>query len=84
MRRTRLEEAWACWLPGSAGGPRLNMPSFSAFGVCCVVSHGRHVSRPGPLWRPRGPHSTLTAWQLAMQLAARVESALEGVGRGSR
>jgi len=30
------------------------------------------------------PWPTLTAWQLAMQLAARVESALEGVGRGSR
>jgi len=42
MRRTRLEEAWACWLPGSAGGPRLNMPSFSVRSVCCVVSHGRH------------------------------------------
>ena len=81
MRRTRLEEAWACWLPGSAGGPRLNMLSFSVRSVCCVVSHGRHdldltwtsVAVPWP---------TLTAWQLAMQLAARVESALEGVGRG--
>jgi hypothetical protein len=58
MRRTRLEEAWACWLPGSAGGPRLNicrLPVRSVWSLT-VVTTWTSVAVPWP---------TLTAWQLA-------------------
>jgi hypothetical protein len=80
MRRTRLEEAWACWLPGSAGGPRLNMPSFCAFGVLCGLSRSSRLTTWTSVavpWPTQHTDSVATAWHLAMQLAARVESALE-------
>lgn len=69
MRRTRFEGGvWACWLPGSAGGPRLNMPSFSAFSV---VSHGRH-----DLYLCGGPVAHTDSVAASSEV---VESALEGV-----
>lgn len=49
MLRTNLEEAWACWLPGSAGGPRLNMPSFSVFSVSLTVVTTWDLCGGGPV-----------------------------------